>query len=247
MEYDFVKKRWGIMFEDYDDFEQCFKEYAELPNFKANENIHEIIGYISEGAHFCMQMAAQYHLTEAFKAMKFDLDDDNIRENFKEENIGTPGRIAKIWCGADLKDYSELGSGRWAYPPRIARFKNTNKDHFVIQKTIELTSSCSHHFLPFSTMFNEKSYCVVRYIPNKHVIGISKLKRFINDFVAKRFYLQEDLTRKIGEHLKEITQSDDVMVKLYSLEHSSEKLRGAKDSEGGMTTEWKTGYFLNEQ
>jgi GTP cyclohydrolase I len=246
MSYDFVKARWNQRYDTYDNFEKSWTEYNNIKPFLANSNIFEDGQTISDEAHFIMRLVTQYHLTEAFKAMKMDLNDNNICENFEDENIGTPGRLAKIWCGSDLKDTSELGSGRWCKPPRMAKFENLNNQHFVIEKTIELTSSCSHHFLPFSTLFSEKSYCVVKYIPKDYVIGISKLKRFINDFVAKRFFLQEDLTRHIGEAMQKITQSDDVYVKLCKLEHSCEKFRGAKDSEGGMTTVYATGKFLDE-
>jgi GTP cyclohydrolase I len=86
----------------------------------------------------------------------------------------------------------------------------------------------------------------VKYIPKDTVIGISKLKRFINDYVGKRFWLQEDLTKHIGQCIKNITQSDDVYVKLYALQHGCEKFRGARDSEGGMTTEFRSGAFRGE-
>jgi len=246
MEYDFIKDRWFLKFETYDNFEKSYKEYQNIKPFKANENIFENGGDISEGAHYCMRLATQYYLTKAFEAMRFDLNDPNIMEDFDTGNIGTPGRIAKIWVGADLKEDSELGHGRWVKPPRLASFPNTNNDSFVIEKTIEITSSCSHHFVPFSTLYTSKSYCVVKYIPKDTVIGISKLSRYINDFVAKRFYLQEDLTRNIGEFLQKITKSDNVYVKLYQLQHGCEKFRGARDPEGSMTTEFKTGKFLDE-
>lgn len=246
MVYDYVKSRWGIYHESYEGFEEAFADWRKLPPFKASENIFEIGGDIDEKTHLVMRLAVQYHLTQAFEAMKIDMDDPNVYEEPEMGNIGTPGRIAKIWCGASLDEESELGHGRWIYPPRLAEFPNTNNDNFVIEKTIELTANCSHHFIPFTTMNNSKSYCVIKYIPKKTVIGISKLSRFVNDYVAKRFWLQEDLTRHIGEAIKKITQSDSVYVRLFELQHGCERFRGARDSEGGMTTEYKTGYFLDE-
>jgi len=243
---EFLLKHWYEKYHNYENFEKTMNNYKNLPIFKANENVFEMGYKFDDETHFLMRMITQYFITQAFKAMKIDMNDDNIAENFNEENIGTPGRIAKIWCGKNTEDDSELGSGRWCKPPRLAKFKNVNDQHFVIEKTIELTSSCSHHFLPFSTLFNDRSFCTIKYIPKDYVIGISKLKRFINDFIAKRFYLQEDLTKNIGDALQYITQSDDVYVKLYKLQHSCEKFRGAKDSQGAMTTEYKTGKFLNE-
>jgi GTP cyclohydrolase I len=246
MVYDYVKKHWAYYHEDYDGFEEAFEDWQELQSFNANENIFEIGGYIDDKTHLVMRLATQYHLEEAFKAMKINLDDPNVCEKDATGNIGTPGRIAKIWCGASLTEESELGHGRWIYPPRLAEFPNTNKDNFVIEKTIELTSNCSHHFIPFTTMNDVRSFCTIKYIPNEIVIGISKLSRFVNDYVAKRFWLQEDLTRHIGDAIKKITQSNNVYVRLNLLQHGCERYRGARDSEGGMTTEYKTGYFLDE-
>jgi GTP cyclohydrolase I len=227
-------------------FTIALEEYKYIEPFKANENIFEIGSKISEEAHYIMRLCTQYYLNKAFRAMKIDMRDPNVAEVEGNGNIGTPGRIAKIWCGASLDEESELGHGRWIKPPRLAEFPNNNEDHFIIEKTIELTSNCSHHFIPFTTMNSEKSYCTIKYIPNETVIGISKLKRFVNDYVAKRFWLQEDLTKHIGDAIKKITQSDSVYVKLNKLQHGCEKYRGARDSEGGMTTEYKTGYFLDE-
>ena len=245
--YSFIKQRWGANFGTYEGMDAAFDEYNCMDSFKANENINEIGNSVTEEVFFVMRMATQFHLTAAFEAMKIDMTDPNIMEDLNTGNIGTPGRIAKIWVGADLNETSELGHGRWVKPPRLATFPNNNDHNFVIEKTIELTSSCSHHFVPFSTLYTSASHCTVKYIPKDTVIGISKLSRYINDFVAKRFYLQEDLTKNIGEFLQQITGAEDVYVKLFALEHGCEKFRGARDSEGSMTTEFKTGRFLNEK
>lgn len=246
MVYEYVKKRWGHYYDNYDGFEEAFKNWEKLESFKASENIFEIGGHIDEKTHLVMRLATQCYLEKAFEAMKVDLTDPNVTEDLATGNIGTPGRIAKIWCGASLNEEAELGHGRWIYPPRIAEFPNTNKAGFIIEKRIELTANCSHHFIPFSTMFKEDAYCIIKYIPQEKVIGISKLKRFVNDYIAKRFWLQEDLTSHIGEEIKKLTQSDNIYVKLCGLQHGCEKFRGARDSEGAMTTEYKTGYFLDE-
>lgn len=240
--YSYCKQHYGNHFGTVDGFDTVFDKWKYLEPFKSNENIWDTGQEIDEQTHFIMRTATQYYLSLAFEAMKIDLSDDNIAEDLDNGNIGTPGRLAKMWNGSCPKDYSELGSGRWNQIPRIAKFKNEQKG-MIVEKTIELTSNCSHHFVPFSTLYADKSYCVVKYVAEDYVIGISKLKRVINDFLAKRFYLQEDLTQKIGEYLQKITESKSVYVKLSDIQHGCEKFRGAKDSEGGMTTTFKTGVF----
>jgi GTP cyclohydrolase I len=246
MVYDYVKLRWSIYHEDYDGFEEAFADWRALAPFKASENVFETGQNIDEKTHLVMRLATQYYLSQAFDAMKIDMEDPNVQEEPEMGNIGTPGRIAKIWCGANLHEESELGHGRWIHPPRLAKFPNTNHEHFVIEKRIQLTSNCSHHFIPFSSLFGPEASVIIKYIPKDHVIGISKLSRYINEFIAKRFWLQEDLTSVIGRELRKITQSEDIYVELSGIVHGCEMFRGTQDPEGSMTTEFRSGWFKNE-
>ncbi len=254
---DFIKERYLKKFGTLDSFEANYKAYQDLPTFKANQNIHEILTNYNDREdlndqenvfvnsdqelkpeiHWIMRMETQYYLTEAFKAMKIDLKDPNIAEQALGK--GTPGRIAKMWVGADPEDVTELGSGRWNKEPFISVFPNEGESE-IITKEVDLISNCSHHFLPFSSLDGGK--VIISYKPNKFVFGISKLQRYVT-WASRRFWLQEDLTKYLGETIKRIADSEDVYVRLEGIVHGCEKFRGANAKNGSLTTEYKSGIF----
>lgn len=259
-ELEFIKNNYLKKYNSLEDFDKYYQLYKALPNFKANENIHELFTNYSDRdslgdieadyligdelnpkIHWIMRSATQFHLIQAFEAMKIDLSDPNIAENALGK--GTPGRIAKMWCGADPEDTTELGSGRWNKEPYISTFPN-NGETGVIVKEVDLISNCSHHFLPFSSLDGGK--VIIAYKPDKYVLGISKLQRYVN-WAARRFWLQEDLTTYIGKTIQRIADTKDVYVRLEGLVHGCEKFRGANAKNGSLTTEFKEGYFKTLQ
>jgi GTP cyclohydrolase I len=261
---DYIKKRYMLEFYQvaFDNSEELsdnienefavnYQLYLNLPTFKANENIHEVMSLdnnyiradINDRVHFIMRMATEYYLSKALEAMKVDLNDPNIHEDRYDGNIGTAGRIAKVWCGKDMSDISELGSGRWNRKPRIAAFPNTDIDSSIpITKKVDLISNCSHHFISFNSLSKESSYAIISYIPEDQVIGISKLQR-LTDYIAKRFWLQEDLARMLYEGMVEITNTKSVYVGLFDIVHGCEMLRGPRSNDGSFTTECYGGKF----
>jgi GTP cyclohydrolase I len=224
--------------------------YENMPSFKINENIHDTgisseLNY-NEDVHQVMRLASQYHMTEVFKAMKVDLDDPNVEEVSKVGNIGTPGRLIKMWTGSNTHDDRELLSGRWASKPRIASFPNDSDARIPITKRVDLTAVCSHHLAPFSTTFREEAYAVISYIPDKRLLGISKLPRMVN-FISQRGWLQEGLTKAIYDEITQIAETDSVYVKLSNVVHTCESLRGAKTKEGTFTSEYYGGAFADPE
>ena len=260
--FEFVYQRYMDKFDDKEpeDFIEDLERYNQIPIFKANENIHQIMtdysnrdnlpdidssyvkstDIVTEGSHWIMRMITQYYFTKAFESMKIDLEDPNINEQVVGK--GTPGRLAKMFCGSGPDDTSELGSGRFNKEPYISCFPNTDNVHKVVVKETDLVSCCSHHFLPFTTLGGGK--VVIAYIPNKFVIGLSKLSRYVN-FCARRFWLQEQLTDYIGKELVRIAATEDVYVRIENAKHDCERLRGANSVGSSLTTEFRSGYFKN--
>ena len=72
-------------------------------------------------------------------------------------------------------------------------------DEMVIVKDIEFYSMCEHHLLPFFGKMH------VAYLPNKKVIGLSKIPRIVDVF-ARRLQLQERLTQEVAGTLKEVLE-----------------------------------------
>ena len=69
-------------------------------------------------------------------------------------------------------------------------------DQMVLVKDIEFYSLCEHHLLPF---FGK---CHVAYIPDKKVVGLSKIPRLVNMF-ARRLQIQERLTNQIANAIQQ--------------------------------------------
>jgi GTP cyclohydrolase I len=69
-------------------------------------------------------------------------------------------------------------------------------DQMVLVKDIEIYSLCEHHLLPF---FGK---CHVAYIPDKKVVGLSKIPRLVNMF-ARRLQIQEQLTNQIASAIQQ--------------------------------------------
>jgi GTP cyclohydrolase IA len=69
-------------------------------------------------------------------------------------------------------------------------------DQMVLVKDIEFYSLCEHHVLPF---FGK---CHVAYIPDKKVVGLSKIPRLVNMF-ARRLQIQERLTNQIANAIQQ--------------------------------------------
>lgn len=205
----FIKDSYLKKFGTLDTFEENFKLYQNLPVFKASENIHEMLAkkehlYESENEksiidkesefiigesikpeiHWIMRELTHFYLSEAFDAMKIDQKDPNIALNSLGK--GTSGRLAKMWCGNDPEDTTELMSGRWNKEPALSVFPNDGSTTggeivtFPVCKQVDVTSVCSHHFLPFSTLYGNDAKVIITYIPRDKLIGISKLQRFTN-------------------------------------------------------------------
>ena len=108
-------------------------------------------------------------------------------------------------------------------------------DQMVIVKDIEFFSLCEHHLLPF---FGK---CHVAYLPNKKVIGLSKVARLVNMF-ARRLQIQERLTSQIAQAIEEKISPEGVGV-IVEARHLCMQMRGVEKQHGQAVTSAMLGAF----
>lgn len=108
-------------------------------------------------------------------------------------------------------------------------------DEMVIVKDIEFYSMCEHHLLPFFGKMH------VAYLPNKKVIGLSKIPRIVDTF-ARRLQLQERLTHQVAGTLKEVLEPHGVGV-ICEARHFCMMMRGVEKQHSGTVTSAMLGAF----
>jgi GTP cyclohydrolase I len=107
----------------------------------------------------------------------------------------------------------------------------------VILKDIELYSMCEHHLLPFI------GKCHVGYLPNKKVIGLSKIARIV-DYFARRLQIQERMTGEIAACIEQVTGARGVAV-IIEAKHLCMMMRGIEKQNSVMTTSVMLGDIKN--
>lgn len=115
---------------------------------------------------------------------------------------------------------------------------SSEMDEMVIVKDIELYSLCEHHLLPFV------GKCHVAYLPNKKVLGLSKIARIVDHF-ARRFQIQENLTREIAESIQTITDAHGVGI-IIEAKHFCMMMRGVEKQNSNMVTSMMLGCFRTD-
>jgi GTP cyclohydrolase I len=151
----------------------------------------------------------------------------------REGLLKTPERVAKAMLyltqGYDLDARGILNS---------AMFKE-EYSQMVIVKDIEVYSMCEHHMLPF---FGKAH---VAYIPNGHVVGLSKIPRVVDVF-ARRLQVQERLTNEIRDCIQDTLQPLGVGI-VIECRHLCMSMRGVQKQNSVTTTSAFTGEFLKEK
>lgn len=119
-----------------------------------------------------------------------------------------------------------------------AVFEST-MDEMVVIKDVELYSMCEHHLLPFI------GKCHIAYLPQGKVLGLSKFARIV-DMYARRFQIQENLTRQIAEAVESVTGAKGVAV-VIEAKHMCMMMRGVEKQNSSMTTSMMLGQFRKSQ
>lgn len=149
---------------------------------------------------------------KAIKAIQDLLDalgEDKDRAGLKE----TPRRVADM--------YAELLSGEGASAEEhLTKTFDVEGGDIVIEKDIAFSSTCEHHLMPFFGKI------AVAYIPDKKVVGLSKLARCVEVY-ARRLQLQEQLTKQIAEAVMKYLAPKGVLVACEA-EHTCMTCRGVR-------------------
>ena len=145
----------------------------------------------------------------------------------------TPKRVAKalsFFTKGYQEDIKELLNGA-LFPIEY--------DEMVIIRDIDFYSLCEHHILPF---FGK---CHVGYIPNKHVVGLSKIPRIVETF-SRRLQVQERLTVQIAETLQTTMKPHGVAV-VMEARHLCMMMRGVEKQNTVAVTSHMLGVFRKQQ
>lgn len=170
-----------------------------------------------------------HHVTDDLKKNYADIL-ERVGEDISREGIlKTPERAAKA--------IQFLTSGHCQDPEQILKSAMFAEDYndMVIIKDVELYSLCEHHMLPF---FGKAH---IAYIPNGHIVGLSKIPRVVDVF-ARRLQVQERLTHDILECINHTLKPKGVAVVIEAA-HMCMMMRGVQKQNSLTTTSGFRGQF----
>ena len=161
------------------------------------------------------------HIEEILK----ELGEDMHREGL----VKTPERVESalryLTSGYDKKVEDVLNGALFV----------ENYDEMVVVKDIDFASLCEHHLLVFV------GKCHVAYMPNKKIVGLSKIPRLV-DIFAKRLQVQERLTTQVANALNEALEPRGVAVVMEAI-HTCMLVRGVEKQNSKAVTSAMLGAF----
>lgn len=149
------------------------------------------------------------------EGLGLDVSDPNL--------FGTPGRIVRMW--SDL--FRNVGK---EFPIEKATTFPNEKDYdqLIIKSGIEISSMCSHHFMPFWGVAH------FGYLPDKTLVGLSKMTRILRHYCL-RPQIQESLTHEVINRFEEIVKPVWCML-VIKCTHACSSCRGAEAKGAEMIT-----------
>ncbi len=152
----------------------------------------------------------------------------------REGLLKTPYRVARA--------FEYLTKGYQQDPKEVingAVFTEEDYSEMIVVKDIDFFSMCEHHILPFFGRAN------VAYIPDKQIVGISKIARLV-DVYAQRLQVQERITTQVANTLMEELKPLGVGV-IITAEHLCMRMRGVEKQNSIVTTSATLGAFRTHQ
>ncbi|MGZ3803895.1 MAG: GTP cyclohydrolase I FolE [Pseudobdellovibrionaceae bacterium] len=160
--------------------------------------------------------------SEIMEILGLDLRDDSLRE--------TPHRVAKMYVKEIFRGLNP------EHFPKITVIENKMKyDQMICVSGVSTLSFCEHHFLTIDGV------ATVAYIPNKKVIGLSKINRIVQ-FFSRRPQVQERLTKQIADCLQYVLETEHVAVYIDA-KHYCVITRGIEDTTSSTVTTEVRGHF----
>lgn len=160
--------------------------------------------------------------TTILEELGMDLTDDSIEE--------TPKRVAKMYVNEIFWGLNP------EYFPKCTTIENKmGYDEMVIERDITSMSNCEHHLVTIDARID------IAYIPNKTVLGLSKLNR-IAEYFSRRPQVQERLAEQIYHALSFILDTENVAVIIRGT-HYCVKMRGVEDHSSSTVTSKMGGSF----
>ena len=183
-----------------------------------------------------------------------DIDKNPIKKEITDKQAEQAFRTIITWIGENpdreglvetpkrvVKAFKEYFKG-YNQDPKTDLLKTFGDvdgyDDMVIEKNISLESHCEHHMAPIIGVAH------IAYIPNKKVVGLSKLARTVEIF-SKRLQTQERLTMQIANTLMKGLDAKGVAVTIDAT-HQCMTMRGIKKEKATTITSYFTGKFKDD-
>jgi len=151
----------------------------------------------------------------------------------REGLVGTPGRVVRAWeefCAGYDEDPAAMLSSTFE--------EVEGYDDMVMLRSIRMESHCEHHMVPILGVAH------IAYMPDRRVVGISKLARVLDSF-SKRLQTQETLTAQVADCIQQALQPRGVAI-LIDAQHQCMTTRGVRKPDVSMVTTRFTGLFQTD-
>jgi len=158
------------------------------------------------------------------------IGDNPEREGLKD----TPKRVVKM--------LQEMFQGYFKYTkPKITVFNNGEDGIWYNQMIIDtgyFYSYCEHHMIPFF------GHYYFAYIPNKKILGLSKVARIV-DWYSSKLQIQERLTKEVVDEFDKLLKPKGIIF-ILKARHLCKEMRGVRKVNGEMITSEVRGVFKKE-